>query len=134
MLKVGTKQSRVRFEVFTAVTMNNAVFRDVAPCRFCMNRRFGATYQFHIQGKKSPRAKNQREQVAADCGFFYPEDGGDTFLRNVGSDKIYTAHTSQKTAFFKTVPCYGTCTIHIQMKPVPILFWLTADVVKISSH
>jgi hypothetical protein len=23
-------------------------------------------------------------------GFFYPEDGGDTFLRNVGSHKIYT--------------------------------------------
>jgi hypothetical protein len=24
-------------------------------------------------------------------GFFYPEDGGDTFLRNIGSHKIYTA-------------------------------------------
>jgi hypothetical protein len=24
-------------------------------------------------------------------GFFYPEDGGDTFLRNVDSHKIYTA-------------------------------------------
>jgi hypothetical protein len=24
-------------------------------------------------------------------GFFYPEDGGDTFLRNVSSHKIYTA-------------------------------------------
>jgi hypothetical protein len=24
-------------------------------------------------------------------GFFYPEDGGDTFLRNVGSHKVYTA-------------------------------------------
>jgi hypothetical protein len=24
-------------------------------------------------------------------GYFYPEDGGDTFLRNVGSHKIYTA-------------------------------------------
>jgi hypothetical protein len=24
-------------------------------------------------------------------GLFYPEDGGDTFLRNVGSHKIYTA-------------------------------------------
>jgi hypothetical protein len=30
-------------------------------------------------------------------GFFYPEDGGDTFLQNVGFHKIYT---SQKTAFF----------------------------------
>jgi hypothetical protein len=25
------------------------------------------------------------------CGFFYPEDGGDTLLRNVGSHKTYTA-------------------------------------------
>jgi hypothetical protein len=31
-------------------------------------------------------------------GFFYPEDGGDKLLRNVGSHKNYT---SQKTAFFK---------------------------------
>jgi hypothetical protein len=29
----------VRFEVFTAVTMKNAVFWDVAPYRFCVNRR-----------------------------------------------------------------------------------------------
>jgi hypothetical protein len=26
-----------------------------------------------------------------DRGFYYPEDGDDTFLRNVGSHKIYTA-------------------------------------------
>jgi hypothetical protein len=40
-----------------------------------------------------------RQQTAATCsrwflarGFFYPEDGGDTFLRNVGSfHTIYTA-------------------------------------------
>jgi hypothetical protein len=50
-------------------------------------------------GQKNPRARNQLEQVAADCshwfiarGFFCPEDGGDTFLRNVGSHKIYTRH------------------------------------------
>jgi hypothetical protein len=39
-----------------------------------------------------------RLQLAATCsrwflarGFSYLEDGGDTFLRNVGSHKIYTA-------------------------------------------
>jgi hypothetical protein len=42
----------VRFEVFTAVTMKNAVFWDVAPCRACMNRRFGGTYCLHLQGIK----------------------------------------------------------------------------------
>jgi hypothetical protein len=28
-----------------------------------------------------------------DSGFFYPEDGGNTFLRNVGSRKIFTEFT-----------------------------------------
>jgi hypothetical protein len=34
------KNLQVRFEVFTAVTMKNAVFWDVTPCRPCVNRRF----------------------------------------------------------------------------------------------
>jgi hypothetical protein len=39
-------------------------------------------------------------------GFFYPEGGGDTFLRNVGSHKIYTAphprrrHSSREILYF----------------------------------
>jgi hypothetical protein len=33
----------VRFEVFTAVTMNNGVFWDVTPCGSCKNQRFGGT-------------------------------------------------------------------------------------------
>jgi hypothetical protein len=40
------------FVVFTAVTMKNAVFLDVVPCRFYMNRRFGGKYRLHLQGKK----------------------------------------------------------------------------------
>jgi hypothetical protein len=47
---------------------------------------------------------NQREQVTADTyscwflarGFFYPEDGDDMFLRNVGSHEIYTAPHPRK--------------------------------------
>jgi hypothetical protein len=61
----------------------NAVFWDVAPCKSCVNRRFGGNY---------------RLQSSATCsrwflarGFFYPEDGGDMFLRNVSSHKSYTA-------------------------------------------
>jgi hypothetical protein len=41
-----------KFEVFTAVTMKNAVFWDVAPCRSCVNRRFGGTYRLNLQGRK----------------------------------------------------------------------------------
>jgi hypothetical protein len=32
--------------------MKNAVFWDVAPCRSCVNRRFGGMYRLHLQGKK----------------------------------------------------------------------------------
>jgi hypothetical protein len=55
----------VSFEVFTAVTIKNAVFWDVAPCRYCVNRRFGGTYRHHLQGIRNPRARNQREQIVA---------------------------------------------------------------------
>jgi hypothetical protein len=40
-------------------------------------------------------------------GFFYPEDVGDTFLRNVGSHKIYTApHPRRRHSlkYFYVVP------------------------------
>jgi hypothetical protein len=40
----------IRYEVFTAVTMNSAVFWDVVPRRYCVNRRFGGTYRLHLQG------------------------------------------------------------------------------------
>jgi hypothetical protein len=42
----------VRFEVFTAVTVKNDVFWDVAPCRSCVNRCFGEMYRLHLQGRK----------------------------------------------------------------------------------
>jgi hypothetical protein len=47
--------------------MKNAVFWDVAPCRSA------ATCSCWFLAR----------------GFFYPEDRGDIFLRNVGSHKIY---------------------------------------------
>jgi hypothetical protein len=36
-------QLNVRFEDFTAVTMNNGVFWDVTSCGSCKNRRFRGT-------------------------------------------------------------------------------------------
>jgi hypothetical protein len=63
--------------------MINAVFWNVAPCRFYVNRRFGGTYRLHPEAIYSRWFLNR--------GFFYPEDGGDRSLRNVGSHKIYTA-------------------------------------------
>jgi hypothetical protein len=39
------------FEVFTAVTTKNAVFRDVAPYGSRKNRRFGRTCRLHLQNR-----------------------------------------------------------------------------------
>jgi hypothetical protein len=49
MSSLPIQEHYVRFEVFTAVSMKNAVFWDVAPCRSCVNRRFGGTYRLHLQ-------------------------------------------------------------------------------------
>jgi hypothetical protein len=43
-LSLLTTFSFVTFEVFTAVTMNNAVFWDITPCGSCKNRCFGGIY------------------------------------------------------------------------------------------
>jgi hypothetical protein len=41
----------VRFEVFTAMTMKETIFWDLAPCIFGYNGRFGGTYCLHHQGR-----------------------------------------------------------------------------------
>jgi hypothetical protein len=70
--------------------MKNAVFWDVEPCKSCeMNRLFIGTYLLHLQGRKF---SERRAIVILARGFFYLENGGDTFLRNVGSfHRLYTA-------------------------------------------
>jgi hypothetical protein len=37
-----------KIEVFTAVTRKNYVFWDLAPCRYCVNRRFGGPSVYTI--------------------------------------------------------------------------------------
>jgi hypothetical protein len=57
VLKVGNvvimgqynKFNFVGFEVFTAVTMKNAVFWDVAPCGYIINRHFEGTFRLLLQ-------------------------------------------------------------------------------------
>jgi hypothetical protein len=48
----------------TKSLLKNAVFWDVAMCRYFVNRRFGGTYRLHLQRIINQRAMNQREQVA----------------------------------------------------------------------
>jgi hypothetical protein len=67
--------------------IKNAVFWVVAACRSCVNRRFVGTYRLHLQAAVFSHLLT----LVPHRGFFYLEDGGNTFLRNVGSHKIYTA-------------------------------------------
>jgi hypothetical protein len=71
-----------------------------------MNRRFGGTYHLNLQDRKI-RERRSRLQTAVTFsgwflarGFFYPEDGGDIFLQNVGSHKIYSHHIPEDGILF----------------------------------
>jgi hypothetical protein len=54
----------VGFEVFTAVTMKNAVFWDVAPCGFIINRRFGGKSRLHLLGTTNDASEEKCKTVA----------------------------------------------------------------------
>jgi hypothetical protein len=96
----------IGFEVFTAVTMKNAVIWDVAPCRSCLDRRFGGTYRLHLQGRKI----RERGPSVACSHLLTLVPHSRTFLpwrwrRYVPPKRRFTQElhgvTSQKTAFFK---------------------------------
>jgi hypothetical protein len=81
--------------VLTHFIKKKNVFWDVAACSAGVIRCFGGKYRLHLQGRK---IQERGEVAAATCsrwflvrGYFYPEDGGDTFLRIVGLHNIYTA-------------------------------------------
>jgi hypothetical protein len=68
-------------EVLTAIIMKVASFWDIAPCNPYMKQRFGGTYL--------PSRLLARWFLT--LLIFDPEDGSDTFLRNVCSYTDYTA-------------------------------------------
>jgi hypothetical protein len=47
--------------------MKNDVFWDVAPCRSCVNRRFGGTYCLHLQVRKTHERRANVSRWLADC-------------------------------------------------------------------
>jgi hypothetical protein len=50
--------------------MKNTVFWDVAPCRSCVNRRFGRIYRLHLSGRKiRERGTDVSLQLTAHAGF-----------------------------------------------------------------
>jgi hypothetical protein len=47
--------------------MKKAVFWDVAPCRYYVNRRFGGTYRLHLQGRRKKKKIRERGTSASRC-------------------------------------------------------------------
>jgi hypothetical protein len=95
----------------------------------CVSRRLRGTYRLHLHGREIRERGTSGSrwlQSAAKCsrwflprGLLYPEDGGDTFLRNIGSHKIYTEPHSIRRHSSKSVPgcvesyyCNGKWTLH----------------------
>jgi hypothetical protein len=52
------RSGNTQLEVFTALTMKNAILWDVMLCGSCKNRRFGGTFRFYRQGDKNRLPKN----------------------------------------------------------------------------
>jgi hypothetical protein len=47
--------------------MKKAVFWDVAPCRYCVSRRFGGTYRLHLQGRRKKYIRERGTSVRRNC-------------------------------------------------------------------
>jgi hypothetical protein len=72
-----------------------AIFWDIAPCSPYMNRRFGGTYHFHLQGRKSAE---QETSVRVGGRFMYGLHGA---ISHKTADFITTAvRTSYPTFLF----------------------------------
>jgi hypothetical protein len=56
---MDSKAICVRLEVFTAVSVNNAVFWDVTQCGSCESRRFGGKWNLYLQCRKTQRPQMQ---------------------------------------------------------------------------
>jgi hypothetical protein len=92
----------IGFEVITAALAKNSIYCDITPCSLLtISRPFGGTCGLHLKCRRISRARNQGESrwQAVSCLdlFFHSEDGGDMFLRNVGSlSTDYTAVYSRR--------------------------------------
>jgi hypothetical protein len=52
IISLEEKEEFVKFEVFTAVTIKNAIFWNVTSCGSCKNQHFGGMYRLHHLGDK----------------------------------------------------------------------------------
>jgi hypothetical protein len=76
----------VGFQVLVAVVMKSSISCDIMSCSpLKVNGSFGGTFCLLLQRRRISQARNEREggkQIVCQH-IFYPENGGDFFLRNV---------------------------------------------------
>jgi hypothetical protein len=93
-----------------------AVFWDVAPCRYCVNQRFGGTYRLHLQVRRQEEIRDYMSQI-----------------EYVGGDCIQLAHGMVQwrylvdTAINKTQGILGQlrdCQLSSESEPQPRLLYL----------
>jgi hypothetical protein len=101
-----------RFGVLTAVNMRSTVFSAVIPCNLETSRRFGGTYDLHLNAKISAKQETNRSVWKAQLttGFLFgllldPEVTGGMFIRNVVLFPDYTALQSREPCFESKL-CY----------------------------
>jgi hypothetical protein len=109
-LQSSDVQCYIRFEVFTAVTMKNTIFWDVTPCGSCNIWRFERLTSI-VRVKRicelGTTLAVTSKWNAPKRNTCHPDDGGNNFLRNVGSHKNLTAwhprirHSSNSNIFYQ---------------------------------
>jgi hypothetical protein len=66
------KNSNIRSEVLTAMTMKSAVFLDMTSSNQVeVHRRFGGTYRLHLQSRRVIHESNQQETNSKRCWLAY---------------------------------------------------------------
>jgi hypothetical protein len=97
-IRLNNKLTFVRFEVFTAATMKNAIFWDVAPCRSSVNRRFRGTYRLHLQGRKV-----REEEPACTGGYrLQPPAHAGSSLTDLSTLKMEAIRSSETAVYTRS--------------------------------
>jgi hypothetical protein len=73
--------------------MKNVVFWDVTPCDSCRKRRFRGSIASNIRVERLSELGTMlaasSNRIMLRRNNIHPDDGGDNFLRNVGSYKVH---------------------------------------------
>jgi hypothetical protein len=122
LIRYGTfSQMTCNAMIETCSCLKSSVPWDITPCNpLKVSRRLGGTYRLHLQGRRISQAGNQQKAVRALLVLvFYPEDGGDMLLRDVGwLSTDYTA-LYPRTQNSSQPPLWEHCICFCCLLPTP---------------